>query len=209
MQNGDKAVPSHKKMNDYYMYLVINSHKFKTDKQHNFMLSEGKVPVLVDHGANCKVVEDSGRINAYINDLYPSRDAQCAYQGPAADACGGIFPKLAQLTKNRDTSKTPELKQALLEELVKLNAYLCCDEHKGKKFLLGDFMSDLDCSILPKLLHVRVAGKEFKGFDIPQELTALHDYIKNGQMEPVWEKTCPPDEQIIYGWNRHNVLKET
>lgn len=166
------------------------------------------MPVLVDEQEENRAIADSSDIVAYIDRLYPAKDVKCGYKGPAADACSGILPKLAGLLKNQDTSLTPKLKEDLKAELNKLNEYLASKECSDRKFLLGDDLSDLDCSVLPKLFHVQVAAMEYKNFAIPREFAALWRYIEAGQSEAVWNLTCPPPDEVTHGWSRHGVIKE-
>ena len=44
---------------------------------------------------------------------------------------------------------------------------------KGTRFLTGDTMCCFDCELMPKLQHIRIAGKNFADFDIPTSLKAL------------------------------------
>ena len=49
---------------------------------------------------------------------------------------------------------------------------------KGTRFLTGDTLCCFDCELMPKLQHIRVAGKYFENFDIPQEFSNLWQYVK-------------------------------
>ena len=164
------------------------------------------MPVLRDTETN-KTIDDSGAIVKYVDSIFPKPDLQIGYQGQAVDCTSQIFPKLAQLVKNKDRSMTPQLKLALSAELEKLNDYLNSTEEKGR-FLLGDSLSELDCSILPKLNHVRVAGKEWKNYDIDKSLTGVWRYFDEARKTDVWIKTSPEDTEIVLGWGRHGILKE-
>ena len=55
-----------------------------------------------------------------------------------------------------------------------------------------------DCFLLPALLHVRVAGARFKGFEIPPQFDALQTYI--AACEPLVAKSAPPDPMVVWGW---------
>ena len=44
---------------------------------------------------------------------------------------------------------------------------------KGTRFLTGDTMCCFDCELMPKLQHIRIAGKNFADFEIPNSLKAL------------------------------------
>ncbi|KAL4235581.1 Chloride intracellular channel protein 1 [Mactra antiquata] len=161
---------------------------------------EGKVPVLVDRHNNNKIIPDSGEITRYINELFPKPEVHQGYSGPAIDAASGIFPKFAAMMTNKDSSKNEELKANLVAELRKLNDFLAANINN--KYLLCDNVCELDCQVLPKLRHIQVAGTFYKSFNIPEEFTTLTRYIKEGEACDVFKNSCPPDEEIIWGWSK-------
>lgn len=177
-----------------------------TNKTEEFLKlnPEGKVPVLVDHEKN-KVIADSGAITSYIHDNFASPDLHQNYSGPAVQASSGVFGKLAALLKNSDPASIPKLKEDLEKELRALDDFLKCADCEGP-FLVCDRICELDCSVLPKLRHVQVAGKYFQGFQIPEDCVALLEYIRKGENTDVFRQTCPKDEEIIKGWSRHNIM---
>jgi hypothetical protein len=111
-----------------------------------------------------------------------------------------IFPKLATLLKNKDQTKVESLKTDLLNELAKLNKYLENDTENGK-YLIGDDIAEIDCMLLPRLRHVKVAGGHFAGLEIPDEMTGLHRYIEEANKNDIYRATCCPDEEIVKGWS--------
>ncbi|XP_076448273.1 uncharacterized protein LOC143284993 isoform X2 [Babylonia areolata] len=165
---------------------------------------EGTVPVLVDCETK-EVIANSQLIVKYIDNKFPEPDIKVDYSGPAIEACSGVFPKLAAFLKNKDKEAIPTLRKALEDELAKLDAFLKTDEHG--RYLLCDSPCALDCSLLPKLRHVEVAGKHFQKFEITEGLDALHRYIKAGESCPAFQSTSYPDEEIISGWSRHGLMK--
>lgn len=74
----------------------------------------------------------------------------------------------------RDVAHSPT---ALLNELRRIDGYLAS---AGHRFLRGDdHLDHLDCLLLPKLQHVRVAAKALRDFDIPTDMKALWHYLDN------------------------------
>lgn len=53
---------------------------------------------------------------------------------------------------------------SLLGHLTKINDHLA---QRGTRFLTGDTMCCFDCELMPRLQHIRVAGKYFVDFEIP------------------------------------------
>ncbi len=49
----------------------------------------------------------------------------------------------------------------LIHELKKINDFL---DQRGTKFLSGNEMTLVDCDLMPKIQHVRIAGKVLKFF---------------------------------------------
>ena len=68
------------------------------------------------------------------------------------------------------------------------------------RFLLGDSLSHLDCEVLPKLHHVRVAASTLKSFDVPAHLGGIWRYLNNAYNEEIFQKSCPPDQEIVLHW---------
>jgi glutathione S-transferase len=110
----------------------------------------------------------------------------------AAEACRDVFSKFSFFIK--DVATTPA---ALVAELQKLNDYLASSPHK---FLCRDGPDHLDCIMLPKLQHIRVAARELKGFEIPHEMTGLWRYMNTAYHTEVFTQTCPSDQEIVSHW---------
>lgn len=163
---------------------------------------DGKVPVLIDRQNDNKIVTDSGEITKYIDSQISDPNCKIDYDGPAVQACSSMFGKFAAFMKNKDESKTESLKEELVSELRKIDEYLKSPAHYGK-FLLCDSLSEIDCMVLPRLRHVVVSGSHHKGFQIPDEFTALKQYIANGESNQVFKDTSCKPEEIIQGWARH------
>ena len=85
------------------------------------------MPVLIDHGADNKVVTDSAAIVQYVDDTFAKEgvpDLACGHQGECVTAGAGVFSAFAKFMKNKEPSLEPELKENLLAELKKFNDYL-------------------------------------------------------------------------------------
>jgi len=86
---------------------------------------------------------------------------------------------------------------ALISELNRLDDLL---QRTTTRFLLGDSLSHLDCEVLPKLHHVRVAASTLKSFDVPAHLGGIWRYLNNAYNEEIFQKSCPPDQEIVLHW---------
>lgn len=71
-----------------------------------------------------------------------------------------LYSKLKLMLVKKDENKN----NALLAHLRKINDHLAA---RGTRFLTGDTMCCFDCELMPRLQHIRVAGKYFVDFEIP------------------------------------------
>ncbi|PVD24351.1 hypothetical protein C0Q70_14832 [Pomacea canaliculata] len=163
----------------------------------------GKVPVLEDTEMQV-VVKESFNIVSYIHNIFPLPKMFVGYKGRAKDFCAEIFPMLVTLLKNKDPKLRKEHLDNLLSELSKLNDYLL-SYHKTGPYLLGPNLSDLDCTLLPQLRHVLVAGHYYQNFLVPAKMVPLHMYLMHGLACKAFRRTCCPVDEIIKGWAVHKI----
>ncbi|KAK7089049.1 hypothetical protein V1264_024775 [Littorina saxatilis] len=135
---------------------------------------------------------DNDEIMQYIDDNFPEPDLR--YDNlEAHSACLDIFSKFSFYIKN--VSSTGE---HLLKELITIDRFL---ERTGSRYLCGDHITHLDCQMLPKLQHIRVAASAFKDFQIPPRLTSLWRYLASAYKSDTFRKTCPSDQEIVHHWS--------
>jgi|ERR1712037_448051 len=91
--------------------------------------------------------------------------------------------KRDEASKNRVTA----ILKSIDEELAK----------KKTRFLTGDTLCCFDTELMPKLQHVRLAGKFFLDFEIPHEFSHLWRYIKEMYQLDAFGQSCPADQDII------------
>lgn len=88
----------------------------------------------------------------------------------------------------------------LLAELKKIDDFLLSDE--DVKFLVDNVLSFADCYLLPRLQHIRVAGKAYMDFDIPAEYTAIWRYLAEAYKTEAFRSTMPSDQDIIFHYEK-------
>lgn len=148
-----------------------------------------RVPALVHGERSHDTVDD---IVQYLDENFPQIDLN--YDNVLADnTCKNFFSKFCFFIK--EVSKDP---CHLLAELKKLNDYFVARAHY--KFLCGDELSHLDCEVLPKLQHIRIATAYLKHFEIPIEYSGLWCYMYNAYTNEVFTKTVPSDQEIVLHW---------
>ena len=72
-----------------------------------------------------------------------------------------LYSKLKLVLVKKDEQKN----NALLNHLKKIYDHL--SNRQNTRFLTGDTMCCFDCELMPRLQHIRVAGKYFSDFEIP------------------------------------------
>lgn len=160
----------------------------------DFKKIASRLPVIM-HGK--EIISDPDEMIQYVDEHFP--DPPMAYDSvKAAQACQDVFSKFSFYIKDVSHSAAP-----LLSELQKLNSYL---EQSPHLFLTRDYPDHLDCIMLPKLQHIRVVAKAFKDFDIPATLKGFWRYMGNAYTFPVFKKTCPSDQEIVYHWQNKPEL---
>lgn len=151
------------------------------------------------------LIEDPGEIETLLERLSPEHPLQSqndevkqlVLKGPGS----AVYHKFCQLAKNADPNTDEKLKGILIEELHNLDVFLRSEKMPGK-FLGGDELCLPDCILLPKLLHIKVVSKHFKDFEIPEELTGIHNYMDAAYGKEAFIRTCPSDEVIVDAWAR-------
>ena len=93
------------------------------------------------------------------------------------------------LVKRDDSSKNTvtKLLKAIDEELTR----------KGSRFLTGNTLCCFDTELMPKLQHIRVAGKFLVDYEIPREFKSLWKYIREMYKLEAFTQSCPADQDII------------
>ena len=146
-----------------------------------------------------EVVTESRAIGDVIDGrLCPAPSLAPAGLAAAEAAAADLFPAFAAFCKNADATKDDELRKPLLLALCKLDAHLAAG---GGDFLAGDQLSLADCFLVPKLLHLRVAGSHFKGFEVPPQFETLQAYSRCMLEESeLLRRTAPVPAMVRWGW---------
>jgi glutathione S-transferase len=179
-----------------------------------FSLNKIKPPVLVHGGSslihdeqnlnneehvNAVILSDVDEIAEYLDKLYPN--SKLTVQNPEAkNVCLNVFSKFSFFIRDVSSKSTN-----LEAELEKIDNYLRDNTDEENKFLNGKTMTALDCSLLPKLQHIRVAAESIKKFRIPYRFRHLWKYLLNSYQSDAFQKSCPPDREIIWHWSKTHL----
>jgi len=124
-------------------------------------------PILIDAGV---AVLENEKIERHIMKAVPGGHNLFVQDKEVAGIIENVYSKFKLMLIKKDESS----KNSLVSQLTKINTHL---EGKGNRFLTGDTMCCFDCELMPKLQHIRVAGKNFADFEIPNSLEALWRYF--------------------------------
>lgn len=91
-------------------------------------------------------------------------------------------------------SNTEKLRDKLNNVMKRIDTHL---KENDTKFLDRDVLTYADCVLLPRLQHVRIAGKIYVDYEIPAENKYLYRYLVNAYATDAFRDTCPSDPVII------------
>ncbi|UYV68651.1 CLIC6 [Cordylochernes scorpioides] len=147
-----------------------------------------RIPAIISADGGLDNVDD---IVDYLDANFPS--TSLAYDNSTAEiSCKDIFQKFCFFIK--EVSKDSA---SLAIELKRLNQYIV---NTNTKFLCSDHLCHLDCEVLPKIHHVRIATMYLKNYKFPDELIGLKTYLTNAYNHEIFIKTCPSDQEIVFHW---------
>ncbi|MDE5061016.1 hypothetical protein OZD67_02635 [Wolbachia endosymbiont of Drosophila nikananu] len=114
-------------------------------------------PILIDNGL---AILENEKIERHIMKNIPGGYNLFVQDKEVATLIENLYVKLKLMLVKKDEAKN----NALLTHLRKINDHLAA---RNTRFLTGDTMCCFDCELMPRLQHIRVAGKYFVDFEIP------------------------------------------
>ncbi|CAL1130128.1 unnamed protein product [Cladocopium goreaui] len=157
----------------------------------------GKMPCVCHKG---EPHVETSEILAWIEKEFPSPALQPTEALAMEVKSCGVFPAIAQFTKNTDAAKDLELRSKLDGALASLSKCL-----EGKAFLQGDQPGLLDCDILPKLHVLSHATAHYKGFsmdDVKEGGEVLRAYWSRGSALEAFQRGAYSKEDCLWGWGQ-------
>lgn len=163
----------------------------------------GSTPTYVSKSG--EVVDSSDEIVALADEEGPEKNSKLYQESnphweATAEVIGPVFGAFARLMKNKDESLAEEKSTELTASLKAVNDHLA---KVGGPYLLGAEVSAMDCNLAPKIHHILVAGKELKGYEIPQDFTDLLQYYEAMSSRPEWPSTLCPNDTVLWGWSKY------
>mmetsp|Transcript_41807 Transcript_41807/g.61194 ORF Transcript_41807/g.61194 Transcript_41807/m.61194 type:complete len:281 (+) Transcript_41807:74-916(+) len=169
----------------------------------------GSMPAL-RHDDRCIV--ESVVIVSYVNSLEEDKSVKDGGNNEketreAKEVLNGFFPALAKYLKHTpDGADTDEeLKQNLGHVLTKFESYLTNDGTKKGSYWVGDgtTWTLVDCSLIPKLYHMKVGLQHFKknAIDLEKDYPALWKYMCAAFDRESVKETLYPEDLVVWGWS--------
>jgi len=144
-------------------------------------------PILIDAGV---AVLENEKIERHIMKAVPGGHNLFVQDKEVAGIIENVYSKFKCVLVNKDERSAANLEA----QLRKIDRHLA---NKGSRFLTGDTMCCFDCELMPKLQHIRVAGKHFANFDISADLSALWRYMGTMYTLDAFTTSCPADQDIL------------
>ncbi|XP_066597357.1 chloride intracellular channel Clic [Prorops nasuta] len=158
-------------------------------------------PILIDNG---DAILENEKIERHIMKNIPGGHNLFVQDKEVATLIENLFSKLKLLLLNaKDKDKDPK-SSSLMAHLRKIDEHL---GRKGTRFLTGDTMCCFDCELMPRLQHIRVAGKYFADFEIPETLVHLWRYMHHMYRLDAFLQSCPADQDIINHYKLQQSMK--
>ncbi|XP_045537107.1 chloride intracellular channel exc-4 isoform X1 [Papilio machaon] len=144
-------------------------------------------PILIDNGL---AILENEKIERHIMKSVPGGHNLFVQDKEVASLIENLYSKLKLVLVRKDEQKSA----ALRAHLGRIDALL---ERRATRFLTGDTMCCFDCELMPRLQHIRVAGKYFVDFEIPTNFRALWRYMYHMYQLDAFTQSCPADQDII------------
>ncbi|KAA0194882.1 Chloride intracellular channel protein 4 [Fasciolopsis buskii] len=145
------------------------------------------------------VISSSGSLEALMQKLKePYLNATLKKEDVlhAEKVCEDLYKNFMHYVRNNQS-------KSLHSTLSNLDSYLASG---NGKYLLGNDLSYVDCQLMPRLQHIRVAGRAYKSFDIPDNFTRLWRYIRTMYDTESFVYSCPSDRDILMHYEERDPL---
>lgn len=158
-----------------------------------------KLPVLIHEGF--EPLEDADTIEEYLEKTFPSPSLKS--KDKEANLAGrDLYSKFALFMRNSTPDNDDKLRAGVIRELEKLDNFLADSKKSPGVFLDGDSLKLPDCNLLPKLMHVREAGK-MKALEL-KDFEAVKNYLEAASKQSAFQDifTDAVKKDIQEGWKK-------
>ena len=155
-------------------------------------------PILIDRE---HAILENDKIERYIMKNIPGGHNLFISDKETASVIENLYSKFKLMLTKKDESS----QKALLNQLLNINDHL--ERRSSSRFLTGDTMCCFDCELMPRLQHIKVAGKYFADFDIPSKYMGIWRYMYNMYQLDAFTQSCPADQDIINHYKNQQGVK--
>lgn len=117
---------------------------------------------------------------------------------PFTQSGSDVFPAFVAFLKASGEDEAAK-KETLHTALKTLDAHLAA----SGPWLGGASLGQADCALAPKLHHMQVALREFKGWALPADVRRVGAYLEAWRARPSWKAHEYTDAAVVAGWKRH------
>ncbi|XP_022903490.1 chloride intracellular channel Clic [Onthophagus taurus] len=154
-------------------------------------------PILIDRGT---AILENEKIERYIMKNVPGGYNLFVQDKEVATLIENLYSKLKLILVKKDEKKNNQL----TSHLKRINEHL---QKRETRFLTGDAICCFDCELMPRLQHIRVAGKYFVDYEIPEDFVALWRYMYHMYQLDAFTQSCPADQDIINHYKLQQAMK--
>ncbi|KAI2800743.1 hypothetical protein RDWZM_010520 [Blomia tropicalis] len=144
-------------------------------------------PILIDRG---EAILENDKIERYIMKSIPGGHNLFVSDKETSEVIEDIYTKFKLMFAKKDTNSSA----AFMKRLGKIDHHL---EKRKTRYLTGDTLCCFDCELMTRLQHIRVAGKYFFDFEIPEDFGHLWRYMYHMYNLDAFKQSCPADQDII------------
>jgi glutathione S-transferase len=163
----------------------------------------GKVPVIGYKDAEGEhIINESMTLLEFLEDYTPEPAMLPAHPASRAHARNlislfseKVIPLFYKVLTNKDPAADSDVADQLTQALEHVQAKMT----PGGPYFTGENFTMVDAAILPWLLRLPVV-KEFRGYELPESLDALKQYIAASNERPSVQQSCKaPDSDDYIG----------
>lgn len=156
-------------------------------------------PILIDTGV---AILENEKIERHIMKHVPGGHNLFVADNEVAKRIENLYNRFKVMLIKKDEPS----RKSVINILKRLDDTLAT---KGTRFLTGDTLCCFDCELMPKLQHIRVAGRYFLNFDLPDDLFHLWQYVKEMYELDAFVQSCPADQDIIHMYKMQQMYTNT
>lgn len=158
----------------------------------------GTVPVLKEL-ATGEYTVGSDVVSDLLEHTFPEPTVGTVEGSP--QVAGSLLGAFKAFLKAEGDEESKEKETELINVLEELNEFL----KTTNPYIGGATPCQTDFLVMPRLYHLKIACKHFRGWEIPSTLTAVSKYMDDFMSRDSWKNTYYSPELVIKGWERHGM----